>query len=167
MIRSHPFARFSAAVITGIAATILIAGVALAHPESEGEHAGSCIVTVEPGSVMAGGEFTVAGNFGGASIFLVKGTDASPAENAVPDATTPAGSSFRVTFTAETTDIGSLTVWGLIPGSECGDADALTVSAALPDTAAELPDDTTVLAGWILVLIGITVVGERLGPHSR
>src|SRR5688500_8075995 len=54
MIRSHPYARFSAAVITGIAATILIAGVALAHPESEGEHAGSCIVTVEPGSVTAG-----------------------------------------------------------------------------------------------------------------
>src|SRR5688500_10104325 len=163
MTRSHPLARLGTAVFTAVAATILVAGIASAHPESEGDHAGSCIVTVEPGSVVAGGKFTVAGNFGGAAIFLVKGTDASPAENAVPDATTPAGSSFTVTFTAETTDVGSLTVWGLIPGSECGDADALTVSAALPDTAVELPDDTTVLAGVILVLVGVTVVGERLG----
>ena len=112
MIRSHRFARLSAAFVTGIAATILVAGAALAHPESEGDHAGSCIVTVEPGSVMAGGTFTVVGNFG-------------------------------------------------------GDADTLTVSPALPDTAVELPDDTTVLAGVILVLVGITVVGERLGMDRR
>lgn len=167
MTRLHPLARLGTAVITAVAATILVAGLASAHPESEGDHAGSCIVTVEPGSVVAGGKFTVAGNFGGASIFIVKGTDASPAENAVPDATTPAGRSFSVTFTAETSDVGPLTVWGLISGSECGDADALTVNPALPDTANELPDDTAILAGWILVLIGITVVGERLGPHSR
>ena len=167
MTKSHPFARLSAALVAGVAATILVAGVALAHPDSEGDHPNDCIVTVEPGTVTAGGTFTVAGNFGGASIFLVKGTDASPAENAVPDATTPAGGSFSVTFTAEATDVGALTVWGLIPGSECGDADALTVNPALPDTAVELPDDTTILAAWILLLIGITVVGERLGPHSR
>ena len=167
MIRSNRFARLSAALVAGMAATILVAGVALAHPESEGVHPNDCIVTVEPGSVMAGGTFTVAGNFGGASIFLVKGTDASPDENAVPDATTSAGGSFSVTFTAEAADIGALTVWGLIPGSECGDSDALTVNPALPDTAVELPDETTILAGWILLLIGITVVGERLGPDHR
>ena len=167
MTRSHPLARLGTAVFTAVAAMIVVAGVALAHPASEGEHAGSCIVTVEPGSVTAGGKFTVVGNFGGASIFLVRGTDASPAENAVPDATTPAGSSFSVTFTAEATDVGAMTVWGLIPGSECGDADALTVSAALPDTAVELPDDTTVLAGVILLLVGVTVVGERMGLDRR
>ena len=167
MTTSNPLARLGTAILAAVAATILMAGVASAHPESEGEHSGACIVTVEPGSVVAGGKFTVTGNFGGASIFIVKGTDASPAETAVPDATTPAGSSFSVTFTTESSDVGSLTVWGLIPGSECGDADSLTVNPALPDTANELPDDTAILAGWILVLIGITVVGERLGPHSR
>ncbi len=167
MTRSHPFARLTAAVVGGVAAAILVAGVASAHPDSEGDHAGDCIVTVEPGTVMAGGKFTVAGNFGGASIFLVKGDGASPAENAVPDATTPAGGSFSVTFTAEATDVGALTVWGLIPGSECGDSDTLTVTQALPDTAVELPDDTMILAGWILLLIGITVAGDRLGLDRR
>ena len=48
----RPFARLSAALIAGVAATILVTGVALAHPESEGEHAG-CIVTAEPGSIPA------------------------------------------------------------------------------------------------------------------
>ena len=41
------------------------------------------------------------------------------------------------------------------------------VALAMPDTAVELPDDTTILAGWILLLIGVTVVGERLGPDHR
>ena len=116
MTRSYPLARLGTAVLTAVAATILVAGIASAHPESEGDHAGSCIVTVEPGSVVAG---------------------------------------------------GSLSVRGSIPGTECGDANAVTVNPALPDTALELPDDTTILAGWIVLLIGIAAVGERVGADHR
>ena len=158
----RPFVRLGGALLTGAAATILVSGIALAHPETEGDHPNDCIVTVEPGTVAAGQTFTVAGNFGNASIFVVEGTDASPAEDAVADATTPAGSSFSVTFTAEASDVGTLTIWGLIPGSECGDADALTVTATVPDTALEQPSDDGVLVWVIVFLATITVAADRL-----
>ena len=127
-----------AALILGSAMSIVAAGGVLAHPESEGAHPGGCVVTVTPASVAVGGQFTVAGNFGGASIFLVEGSGASPMEDAEPDATTPAGSSFSVTFTAEAADVGTWTVWGLIEGSECGDSDDLTITA-VPNTAVPAP----------------------------
>jgi hypothetical protein len=146
----RPFARLSAALIAGVAATILVTGVALAHPESEGEHAG-CIVTAEPGSIPAGGEFTVSGNFGGASIFVLPGADAVVGEDATPDATVPVGEdSFAVTFTAQGSP-GELTIWAFIEGSECGDSDRVTVTA-LPDTAMEAPRSTA-LGGVLLLLV--------------
>ncbi len=74
------------------------------------------------------------GNFGGASIFVLAGGDASPAEDATPDATTGPGDSFSVTFTA-TGSPGDITVVGLIEGSECGDTDHITVTGTLPNTA--------------------------------
>ena len=58
---------------------------ALAYPEAEGDHPGGCIVTAEPGSVPVGGDFTVEGNFGGASIFVLPGADATPDFNVEPD----------------------------------------------------------------------------------
>lgn len=161
MIRSNPVVRRSAAVAIGMAATILVSGVVLAHPASEGAHPSGCIVTVEPGSVAVGGQFTVAGNFGGASIYLVKGANASPAENAVPNATTPAGSSFSVTFTAEAGDVGDWTVVGSIPNSGCGDSDALTVTAALPNVAMAQPSNIA-LIGCLALLIGLGLGTRRL-----
>ena len=98
---------------------------------------------------------------GGASIFLVEGTDASPAESAQPAATTPAGDSFSVTFTAEASDVGDWTVWGLIEGSECGDADALTVTAALPDVAMAQPSPL-VFIGWLMAFAGFVLGLRRL-----
>lgn len=166
MTTSRPTARLSAALFAGVAATILVTGVALAHPESEGDHPGGCVVTVEPGTVAAGDEFTVSGNFGGASIFIVRGADAAPAEGAVPDATTPAGSSFSVTFTAEAADIGELTVWGLIPDSGCGDGDALTVTQRIPDTATEQPS-TPILAASVLILAALALGADRLLAGRR
>jgi hypothetical protein len=160
MIHSRRFRRLGAAVVIGLATAVLAAGAVLAHPESEGAHPGGCVVAVEPGSVGVGGQFTVAGNFGGASIFLVKGANASPAENAQPDATTPAGSSFSVTFTAEAADVGDWTVWGLLPESECGDSDALTVTT-LPNTAVP-PEPGTVVLGWIALLLGLALVMRRV-----
>jgi hypothetical protein len=164
----RPFARLSAALIAAAAATILVSGVALAHPESEGEHAG-CIVTAEPGTVPAGGEFTVAGNFGGASIFVLPGADAVVGEDATPDATVPVGEeSFAVTFTAQGSP-GELTIWAFIEGSECGDSDHITVTA-LPDTAMEAPSSTA-MGGAIVLLAaaaaaaayaGIRIVAARL-----
>ena len=38
---------------------------------------------------------------------------------------------------------------------------------ALTTSAVELPDDTTILAGVILLLTGITVVGDRLSVDHR
>jgi hypothetical protein len=164
MIRSNPVVRLSAAVAIGVAATILAAGVALAHPESEGAHPSGCVVTVEPGSVAVGGQFTVAGNFGGASIYLVKGADAAPAENAVADATTPAGNSFSVTFTAEAGDVGDWTVVASILETECGDSDALTVTAALPNAAMDQPS-ALVLIGWLALVVGLTAGLLRLASR--
>ena len=164
---SRPFVRLGGALLAGAAATILVSGIVLAHPETEGDHPNNCVVTVEPDTVAAGQTFTVAGNFGSASIFIVGGTDASPAEDAVPDATTPAGSSFSVTFTAEASDVGSLTVWGVIEGSECGDSDALTMTATVPDTALEQPSDDGVLVGVIVFLATITVAADRLSGARR
>ena len=97
----------------------------------------------------------LAGNFGGASIFLVKGANASPAENAQPNATTPLGSSFSVTFTAEASDIGDWTVVGLLPGSECGDSAPLTVTAA-PNTAISQPS-AVVTTGFFVLVLGVAL----------
>lgn len=160
MIHSRRFLRFGIALAIGLATTVLAAGAAFAHPESEGAHPGGCVVTVEPGSVAVGGQFTVAGNFGGASIFLVEGANATLGENAQPNATTPAGQSFSVTFIAEAGDVGDWTVFGQIPESGCGDADALTVTAAVPNTAVSVPSPTVAL-GWLAVGISLAL-GIRL-----
>ena len=140
------FARKLAAAFAAVALTTIFAGTALAHPESEGDHAGSCIVTVEPGTVALGQNFTVAGNFGGASIFVVPGADGAIGEDADADATTPLGSSFSVELTAD--KAGTFRVWGLIEASECGDSDTLVVGA-LPDTATEPP---TVSIGAVILM---------------
>jgi hypothetical protein len=165
MSHSRRFLRFGTAVVIGLATTVLAAGAVFAHPESEGAHPSGCVVTVEPGSVAVGGQFTVAGNFGGASIFLVKGAGASPAENATPNATTPAGSSFSVTFTAEAADVGDWTVVGAIPETECGDSDALTVTAAVPNTAMPQPSGAVVLG--LLALFGGLALGLRRAMVAR
>lgn len=163
MLRRRPVVRLGAALAIGLAITILAAGAVLAHPAAEGDHPSGCIVTVEPGSVPVGGQFTVAGNFGGAQIFLVKGAGASPGEGATPDATTPAGGSFSVTFTAEAADVGEWTVWGLIEASECGDSDRLTVTAAagIPNVAMAQPSGI-VLTGWLVLAVGLALGSLRL-----
>jgi hypothetical protein len=149
-------ARILTALVAAAAATPLLAGTALAHPESEGDHPGGCIVTVEPGTIAVGQEFTVEGNFGGASIFIVPGVDAAPAEDAVPDATTPVGDdSFSVTFTA--LGAATYTVWGMIFGSECGDSDTLVVTA-VPDTATESPGTS----GDLLALGGLALLATAV-----
>ena len=130
MTTSPHAARLGAALLAAVAATVLAAGSVLAHPESEGDHPSGCIVTVEPGSVAVGQQFTVSGNFGGASIFIVAGADASPAE------------------------------------SECGDGDALTVTA-LPNTAAEPPSEPALLAGLVLLLTGLAFGVDRAVSRRR
>ena len=163
---SH-FARKLAAVFAAAAFTMIFAGTALAHPESEGDHAGGCIVTVEPGTVALGQKFTVAGNFGGASVYVVAGADGNIAEDADADATTPQGSSFSVELTADAA--GTYRVWGFIEGSECGDSDTLVVSA-LPDTAAEAPTasiGTAVLMSLLLIALPASIGFARLMKARR
>ena len=152
MITSSRIGRLLVTLVAIGAATTIFAGTALAHPESEGDHPGGCVVTVEPGTIATGQEFTVEGNFGGASIFIVAGKDATIAEDAEPDATTPEGSSFSVTFTA--LGPSTYTVWGMIEGSECGDSDTLVVTA-LPNTAMA----ASAASPPILQLIGLLLVG--------
>lgn len=161
-------ARLGTALIAAAAATMLVAGATVAHPESEGEHPGGCVVTVQPATVAVGQQFTVTGSFGGAQIYIVAGADASPAEDASPAATTPDGGSFSVTFTAEAGDVGEHTIWGLIEASECGDSDDLTVTAALPDTAVPaVSGQLTALAGGLLLLVAAALGTDRLTRRSR
>jgi hypothetical protein len=142
-------ARISTALAIALATSAIAAATAYA--------AGGCTVTVQPQSVPVGGQFTVSGNFGGASIFIVEGVNASPAENAQPNATTPAGSSFSVTFTAESSDIGQSTVWGLLPASECGDSDPLTVTAS-PNTAMAQPErPDAVTMGFVILAFAVAL----------
>ena len=163
----HPrrFLKTATPLVGALALMMALASVVLAHPESEGAHPGGCIVTVEPGSVGVGQQFTVAGNFGNASIFLVA-AGSTIAEGATPLATTPAGQSFSVTFVAETSDVGSWTVWGLIEGSECGDSDSLMV-ATLPNTAAQQPSWVVLIGALALLatlaLGGVALRSRRLG----
>lgn len=158
MIHSHPALRRGVAVTIGLMLAIMATGVVLAHPESEGSHTSGCIVTVEPGSVAVGGQFTVTGlGFDGASIFLVSGVGAGPAEGATPDATTPEGTTpWSVTFTAEAGDVGDWTVWGLLPETECGDSDSLTVTAAVPNTAMPVPS-LVATVGWLVLGMGLAL----------
>ena len=160
-------ARLGTALIAAAAATMLVVGVTLAHPESEGEHPGGCVVKVQPATVAVGQQFTVTGNFGGAQVYIVAGADASPAEDASPAATTPAGTSFSVTFTAEAGDVGAHTIWGLIEGSECGDSDDLTVTATIPDTAMPAVSGQLALAGVVLLLVAAALGADRLTRSSR
>lgn len=166
MTTSLHAARLGAALLAAIAATVLATGAVLAHPESEGDHPGGCVVIVEPGSVAVGQQFTVTGNFGGASIFVVAGADAAPAEDASPDATTPPGDSFSVTFTAESSDVGENTVHGILPESECGDADDLTVTQA-PNTAMEPSATPMVLIGLVLLVAGLAFGVDRAMASRR
>jgi hypothetical protein len=160
MFTSLRTARILTALLAAAAATTLLAATASAHPESEGDHPSGCIVTVEPGTVGVGQEFTVSGNFGRASIFIVPGADASPAEGATPDATTPEGDSFSVTFTA--LGAAEYSVWGILPESECGDGDSLTVTAS-PNTALEAPrSGGLALAGLVLLAAVLALVTDRL-----
>ena len=167
MIYSRPALRRGLAVTIGLAMAVMATGAVLAHPESEGSHASGCIVTVEPGSVAVGGQFTVTGQgFSGASIFLVRGVGASPAEGAAPDVTTPEGTTpFSVTFTAEAADVGDWTVWGLLPETECGDSDSLTVTAAIPNTAVPAPSLTATI-GWLILGLGLVLGIRRVGRQS-
>ena len=157
---SSRLARILTAAFAAMAVTTVFAGATLAHPESEGDHPGGCIVTVEPGTIATRQQFTVEGNFGGASIFIVPGADGTVAEDAEPDATTPQGGSFSVTFTA--LGPGTYTVWGMIFGSECGDSDTLVVNA-LPDTAIA----ASVAAAPILQLIGLLLVPSVMVGAAR
>jgi hypothetical protein len=155
MLTSRSTARVAAAFIAATAITALTAAGAMAHPESEGDHAG-CIVTAEPGTISVGGEFTVEGNFGGASIFVLPGADAVPDFDQEPDATTPPGDSFSVTFT-HTGDPGDLTIVGFIDATECGDTDHITVTAALPNTATGARTDA------LAAIAGILLIGTAVG----
>ena len=69
-------------------------------------------------------------------------------------------SSFSVTITMLPGSVGTWTVWGLIPASECGDSAILTVTAAtVPNTAARpvaLP--VPELLGALLLLLGAASV---------
>lgn len=157
--------RLGAALLMAIAAITFLTGVALAHPESEGDHPSGCIVTAEPGTVVSGGTFTVAGNFGGASIFVLPGADAMPAEGATPDATTPAGDSFSVTFTA--LGPGEITVVAVLPESECGDTDHLTVTATVPNTAATVRTAGLQVAGAIVLVLALGLAVRRTRRPAR
>jgi hypothetical protein len=162
MLRSRFTARSGAGFIAATAILALTASVALAHPESEGDHPSGCVVTAEPGTVAAGGTFTVAGNFGGASIFVLPGADASPAEDATPDWTIPESQdSFSVVFTS--LGPGDITVVALVPESECGDTDHVTVTAAVPNTAIEAPSDVfTAITGLLLLGTALTLRRARM-----
>ncbi len=161
---SRSTSRLGAALIGAMATLALTAGAAFAHPESEGEHNG-CVVTAEPGTIPAGGQFTVAGNFGPASIFVMPGRNATPGEDEEPDATTT-GTSFSVTFTASGSP-GDLTVLAFIDATECGDTDHVTVTAAtLPNTATK--GQTDALAGGIgLLLLGAALLASRTRSVTR
>jgi hypothetical protein len=161
MRTSPTTARFAAALIAAGAITALTATSALAHPESEGDHPGGCIVTAEPGTIPQGGQFTVEGNFGGASIWVLPGRNATPAEDQQPDATTPPGDSFSVTFTA-TGAQGDLTILAVIEATECGDTDHVTVSGTLPNTAMDGPTDTVVELVGVLLLATAVAAGRRI-----
>jgi hypothetical protein len=159
MSHSRPVLPLGTAIALAFATIILAAGVV--HAQN------GCDITVTPGSVPVGGQFTVAGNFGNAQIFLVRGANASgPAENAQPNATTPAGSSFSVTFTAEASDVGAWTVWGLLPASECGDSAQLTVTAA-PNTAVHQPPTPLPTIGFLLLVLALALVAYRLVSAAR
>jgi hypothetical protein len=161
-----PEARLGSALILAATATIFGSGIAMAHPESEGDHPGGCIVTAEPGTVAVGQTFTVAGNFGGAEIYIVAGADASLPEDATPAATTPQGDSFSVEFTAEAADVGELTVWGILQGSECGDADMVTVTT-VPNTAMDGTSDGVIWVGMAMVLAAAAVGAGRVMVARR
>jgi hypothetical protein len=149
MRTSSRVARSLVAVMAAVAATTLIAGAALA--QTQGEPDGNCVVTVEPSTVAVGQQFTVKGNFGGASIFIVPGTDGTIAEGTEPDATTPLGEDFSVMFTA--LGAGTYTVWGMIVDSGCGNSATLVVTA-VPDTAL----DHSTGSAPILPLIGLLLL---------
>ena len=126
---------------------------------------GGCTITVEPTTVADGGQVTVSGDFGaGAEIHFVQGENASPPEDSEPVATIPMNqSSFSVTITMLPGSVGTWTVWGLIPASECGDSAILTVTAAtVPNTAAPpLTLQGAEVLGALLLILG-AVSARRL-----
>ena len=118
---------------------------------------GGCNITISPSTIADGGKFTVSGDFGGAEIHVVQGSNTNVPEDSDPVVTVPSGqSSFNVTITMLAGSVGTWTVWAFIEGSECGDSALLTVTAAtLPNTAAgtgTLP--LPLMLGALLLLVG-------------
>ena len=121
-----------------------------------------CDITVEPATVAEGGQVVVSGNFGAnAEIHLVPGTSGSFPEDSEPVVTIPVDqATFSVTLTIQHGSVGTWTVWGFIPATECGDTATLTVTAAtVPDTAtsADLPSPVAALGAMLVVLAGSAV----------
>ncbi len=115
--------------IIGLLMALLLVGTARAG--------GGCQITIEPGTIAAGGQFVVSGNFGAdAEVHLVPGEDVPPPEDSEPVYTVPPDrSSFSATITMGADTQGTWTVWGFIPATECGDSAILTVTGTLSDTA--------------------------------
>lgn len=156
--RQRLMARLSVAAVTAALAGMLLASTASAQ-------GGNCSVSVSPNNIPVGFEFQVTGNFGGAEVYLVRGANASPAEDAEPDYVSPAGSEFLVVFVAEPGDEGEWTVWGLIPASECGASAALTITAAPPaatasPSASAIPNTSTSTesAAGTATLLGLLIL---------
>ena len=116
------------AIALGLLLTAWVAGTARAG--------GNCSISVDPGTVLVGGQFVVSGNFGaGAEVHLVRGTSGSLPEDSEPVYTSPQNrSSLQATVTMGQGTEGVWTVWGLIPATECGDSAQVTVTG-VPDTA--------------------------------
>jgi hypothetical protein len=134
---------------------------------------GECNITVEPSTIADGGQFTVTGDFGaGAEIHVVPGESGSVPEDAEPILTiSDDRTSFSVTITMLPGSVGSWTVWAFIFGTECGDSAPLTVTAALPNTAAPITPlplaPLAQLAGALLLVGAAWSVGRRRRTPTR
>ena len=130
---------------------------------------GECNITVEPSTITDGGSFTVSGDFGaGAEIHVVPGQDGSFPEDSEPIITIGEDrSSFSVEITMLPGSVGSWTVWAFIFGTECGDSAPLTVTAALPNTAAPPTSvPLTEAVGAFLLLLGVWSFRRQRGAHA-
>ncbi|MFN2483536.1 MAG: hypothetical protein ABR509_01180 [Candidatus Limnocylindria bacterium] len=152
---------FGAAGVAAWLASLMLAGNVAAQSE--------CSITVTPNSVSVGQQFTVAGNFGGAEVYLVQGADASPAAGAEPDATTPEGSSVQRDLHGRGGRRGTWIVWASIPATECGASAPLTITAgtAIPNTALSATGGPALVAGVLLLLISVLLVLARRSATRR
>ena len=128
---------------------------------------GDCDLVVSPSLVEVGQSFWVSGNFDDAEIHQVVGMNvALPEDSQAVAFAAPDKGSFRFRFSAERSEVGFLTIWAIVVGTECSDSAVVQIVRDLPDTAMRQAPLALVQSIGIMLIVLALILSWR-GRRGR